>query len=423
MFMQLLSAIHHSTTLLFGILISAFFLGVKQNRKNILILFLFFCFDGLLHIAGILMFEKVVSDQVLYPFITHLPLILFLAAYYKYPLLSSCVSVFSAYLCCQLSNWIGLFVWSLTGAKWCYYAARILVTLAVATLLCKFVCHTTELIFSRDRRELCVIGFLPFVYYIFDYTTTKFSNLLYSGSKTAAEFMGFAFCITYLVFLLIYFREYENKQEIKRYSDLMEMQLLSLQKEITQMERSKKKLAILRHDMRHHLHIILIHIQRNHTDKAIDYIREISNAYHDTMIRSYCKNEVLNSVISIYQMRFTDKGFALNCDISVGKSLPCSDLSSCTILSNALDNALHALEKMDTKEKWTNLMLSTKGDHLLMQIENPIDRTPKFVDGVPVSDRKGHGIGVKSIIYYVEQLNGQCHFSVSDQSFLLRIII
>lgn len=424
MFIQMLSAIHNSTTLLFGIFLSAFFLGVKQNRKNILILFLFFCCDGLLHIASFLLFEKAVSDQmVIYPLITHLPLTLFLALYYKYPFLSSCVSVFSAYLCCQLSNWIGLFVWSITEEEWCYYVARILTTLVVAFLLCKFVCHTTELIFARDKRELCMIGFLPFIYYIFDYTTTKFSNLLYSGSRAAAEFMGFAFCITYLVFLVIYFRAYENKQEMKRYSDLMELQLLSVQKEIAQMESSKKKLAILRHDMRHHLHIILIQIQGGHPDRAMDYIKEISDAYNDTVILSYCRNEVLNSVISIYQMRFTDQGFTLNCDISVGKSLPCSDLASCTILSNALDNALHALERMDTEEKWTNLMVSTKGGHLLMQIENPIDQVPKFVDGIPVSDKKGHGIGVKSIVYYVEELNGQCHFSVSNHSFLLRIII
>ena len=39
----------------------------------------------------------------------------------------------------------------------------------------------------------------------------NFQLLLYSGNKAVVEFMGFAFCIAYLVFLIIYFQEYENK--------------------------------------------------------------------------------------------------------------------------------------------------------------------------------------------------------------------
>ena len=64
-----------------------------------------------------------------------------------------------------------------------------------------------------------------------------------------------------------------------------------------------------------------------------------------------------------------------------------------------------------------------KAGYLLIQLENPVEKIPEFVDGVPVSNRDGHGIGVKSIIYYVEQLHGQCHFSVSEHCFVLRIII
>ena len=84
---------------------------------------------------------------------------------------------------------------------------------------------------------------------------------------------------------------------------------------------------------------------------------------------------------------------------------------------------MHALEEMTTEKKWANLTISEKNNHLLIQMENPIVRIPKFVNGIPTSGKKGHGIGVKSIIYYVEQLNGQCHFSITDNTFILRIII
>lgn len=408
--------------MLFGIYISAFFLGVKRNRKNILTLFLVFSVEAALYMISFFLWGMTITDR-LYAVIIHLPLILFLTLYYKYSAVSSCISVFSAYLCCQLSNWIGLLVLMITGEEWCYYAARIPITVIVFFLLCLFICRTTENIFTRDTRELYIIGFLPTVYYLFDYSFAKLSGLLYSGNKVVVEFMGFVFCISYLAFLIIYFREYEKKQEIEQYSNLMELQLLAVEKEVDQVKRSKEKLSILRHDMRHHLNVILSQLQNDNIRKAIDYIEEVSNSYDDTMITAYCKNEMINSVISIYHTRFTDRGITLNHDISVGEKLPCQETAICTILSNALENSMHALEEVTTGEKWVNLTISEKKDHLLIQIENRIVRTPKFVDGIPTSGKKGHGIGVKSIIYYVEQLNGQCHFSVTDHSFILRIIL
>lgn len=422
MLVQILTFIHSLTTMLFGIYISAFFLGVKRNRKNILTLFLVFSVEAALYMISFFLWGMTITDR-LYAVIIHLPLILFLTLYYKYSVVSSCISVFSAYLCCQLSNWIGLLVLMITGKEWCYYAARIPITVIVFFLLCLFICRTTENIFTRDTRELYIIGFLPTVYYLFDYSFAKLSGLLYSGNKVVVEFMGFVFCISYLAFLIIYFREYEKKQEIEQYSNLMELQLLAVEKEVDQVKRSKEKLSILRHDMRHHLNVILSQLQNDNIRKAIDYIEEVSNSYDDTMITAYCKNEMINSVISIYHTRFTDRGITLNHDISVGEKLPCQETAICTILSNALENSMHALEEVTTGEKWVNLTISEKKDHLLIQIENRIVRTPKFVDGIPTSGKKGHGIGVKSIIYYVEQLNGQCHFSVTDHSFILRIIL
>lgn len=427
MVIQVLSLIHNSTTMIFGIFISAFFLGVKQNFRNFLILLGVCAFDGILYITSALLFGESFTRWC-YALIIHLPLIVFLILYYKYSVISSCISVFSAYLCCQLSNWVGLLMLTITKAQWCYYTSRILITVITFFLLCRFVCHTTETIFAKDTKELCVIGFLPTVYYVFDYTFTKLSNLLYSNSKLIVEFTGFALCLSYLAFLFVYFHEYEKKQEIRQYSELMQIQLSSIEKEIKQVKQNKQKLTILRHDMRHHLDIILTQLQGRNTEKAINYIKEISNTYDDTVIATYCKNEMINSVISIYHTRFTENAISLHCDIAISKLLPCPDTAICTILSNALENSMNALKQIGTEEiaaekKWVRLVISQKENHLLLHIENPVIKIPQFVDGIPTSDKKGHGIGVKSIVYYVEQLNGQCQFSVSDHLFILRIII
>ena len=421
MVLQILTYTHHTTTMLFGIFLSAFFLGVKQDKKNILQLLSLAVVSGILYVLCVLLFGTETVDQI-YPLIVHAPLLFVLVLHYKFRILPSLISIFTAYLCCQCSNWMGLFALFVTGQEWCYYVCRILVTIGVFVILCRYVCQTTAMLFAKTDRELLIIGSLPMVYYIFDYASTKFSNLLYSGNKVVVEFMGFAFSIGYLIFLLVYFKESEKKSEIRQYSDRMEMQLISLQKEIEQVRNSEQTLAILRHDMRHHLNLILSMLNQNHPEKAISYIQEIGTAYDDTIVTRYCKNETLNSVISIYKTRFLERSIDFLPEVCARKDLPCPDLSLCTILSNALENALHALEHT-SGEKWVSLQIMQKENLLLLEIKNPIETMPKFIDGIPISDKKGHGIGTKSIVYYVQQLNGQCHFSVEEHCFVLKIIL
>ncbi len=59
----------------------------------------------------------------------------------------------------------------------------------------------------------------------------------------------------------------------------------------------------------------------------------------------------------------------------------------CTILSNALENALHALEHT-SGEKWISLHIMQRKIFLLLEIKNPIETMPKFIDGIPISDKK-----------------------------------
>lgn len=77
MILQLLTGIHNLTTLLFGIFISAFFLGVKPIMKNFGKLLLFALVDVFFYWV-INLFTGTAFANQLYPVLVHLPLILFL---------------------------------------------------------------------------------------------------------------------------------------------------------------------------------------------------------------------------------------------------------------------------------------------------------------------------------------------------------
>ena len=55
--------------------------------------------------------------------------------------------------------------------------------------------------------------------------------------------------------------------------------------------------------------------------------------------------------------------------------------------------------------------------------KNPVQEPPVFTDGIPVTERSGHGLGVRSIVYYVESLHGQYQFFMENEEFVVRIIL
>lgn len=422
MILGILTYTHNITTMLFGIFLSAFFLGVKQDKKNVLKLLLLAVISGTLYFAMASLFDSTIVDQ-LYPVLVHVPLLLVLVLYYKFRILPSLISIFTAYLCCQCSNWMGLLALSVTGEEWCYYACRIVVTLVVFWVLCRYVCQTTAMLFAKTDRELLIIGSLPLVYYIFDYATTKFSSLLYTGNRAVPEFLGFAICLSYLIFLLVYFREYETKSKAEQYNELIRMQMNSFQAEMDNTRKSEKKMSILRHDTRHHMAVLRTLIQQGDCEKALEYLNEVSQTYDDTVIKTYCKNEMVNSVLSIYNTRFEEQRIRWEVQVRIGDKLPCSEMMFCAILSNVLENAMHAVQELPQKKRLIQLSLSEKSGHLLLMAKNTVQNAPLFNDGVPVTERSGHGLGARSIVYYVEKLNGQYQFFMENGDFVVRIIL
>ena len=80
---SILAVLHNATTLLFGVYISAAFLGVRMNRHNVFTLLIFSGAVGIIYIAAYLGLGTEGTEKI-YPLIIHLPLVLFLSRYYKY---------------------------------------------------------------------------------------------------------------------------------------------------------------------------------------------------------------------------------------------------------------------------------------------------------------------------------------------------
>lgn len=419
---SVLKLLHHAVTLLFGVYISAAFLGIRMSRKNIAVLCGFSAAVGVVSTLSFIFFGEAFTAQV-YPLIIHLPLILFLTLYYKYTALRSTLSVLTAYLCCQISKWAGLAMLSITENEWVYYSVRIVTTIVVFAILIRYVSNAAAQLIQKPKEALLIFAILPFTYYFFDYATGVYTELIYSGKKVVSEFLGFALSIAYLLFLLVYFKQYEEKREVEHRSRLLEMQQVQSKKEIEAQKRSAYAVSLLRHDMRHFCAAISAYIDSGECDKAKEYISGIISYVDETAMHKFCKNEIVNMILSSYENVMEENRIDFKYSICIPEQLPVSDVDLTSILSNALENAINAVLPMETEKRHITLHLRTDDGKLLISLKNTFAEKPVFTDGIPNSSKEGHGFGTQSIRYVTEKLNGNCQFSVKDDWFILRVVL
>ena len=419
---NILSILHHATTLLFGVYISSAFLGIRMNRKNILILFGFTSAVGAIYVLSFICFGEVITTQI-YPLIIHIPLIIFLSLFYKYKPMLSALSVLTAYLCCQISKWVGLVALDMTKQEWVYYSARIVTTVIVFAVLIRFVSNATAQLIQMPVKSLIIFALMPFTYYLFDYITGVYTALLYSGKEVVVEFLGFVLCIAYLLFLLVYFKQYEEKREAQQRNRMMEMQRAQSQKELEAIKRSEYSVSLLRHDMRHFLANISAFIDNDETEKAKEYISEVLQSVDQTTMHKYCKNEIVNMILSSHENEIKANQIELQHSIQIPERLPFSDVDLTSILSNALENAIHAVLPLEAEKRKIVLDLRMNGEKLLISVKNTFAEMPQIVDGMPLSQKAGHGFGTQSIRYITEKMNGNCQFTVKEDWFIVRIVV
>lgn len=159
------------------------------------------------------------------------------------------------------------------------------------------------------------------------------------------------------------------KSKAEQYNELIRMQMNSFQAEMDNTRKSEKKMSILRHDTRHHMAVLRTLIQQGDCEKALEYLNEVSQTYDDTVIKAYCRNEMVNSVLSTYNTRFEEQKIPWDTQVTIGEKLPCSEMMFCAILSNVLENAMHAVQELPESRRRIELSLSEKAGHLLLMVK------------------------------------------------------
>jgi len=413
--------IYYAGVLAFGIILSFAFCDILFNRKNTLISIAVFVVCGLMQLVAYL---TLAEDNVwkIYPLIVHLPLILVLCLVFKKRLVTVLASVSTAYMCCQLPKWIGILFESLTGSYVIGKTLRIIVLFLVAYAAVRFFAHYISEIYSKETKSVMIFSSVPIVYYIFDYSMGVYTQLIPVHNQVATEFMPFFLCIIFFLFCTIYYKEVEQKAMAVQKENIIRLALEQQKKQVEAFKHSEQEVRILRHDLRHFLDIIALSLNENDVEGSKKIIETLRSNVEATVLQHYCDNDMVNYIISSYAARCEEYDIELDAVIELD-TVSTDEILFSSILSNALDNALNAVRDLSEEKRFIRLMLKKSGGKLLLSVKNPFSQKPVIVDGIPVSNKSGHGYGTQSIRFLTEKAGGNCQFSVQDEYFILRVAI
>ncbi|MDD6037344.1 MAG: GHKL domain-containing protein [bacterium] len=419
---DLISIINYVSVSLFGSILSASFCHVIDTCKKKMA---FVCLAILLPLLQGLVFFVWGFDllQQIYPLVVHLPLLLFfyaLSGKIMWPLFS----ILTAYLCCQLRRWMALLVVAvLSGGALMQDVAELLLTVPLLLILLRYAAPVVRQLSDYPVKIQLQFASIPAIYYVFDYLTTVYTDLLTSGAPVAVEFMPFVCCVAYLVFLLYSSIKERTQIQLEQTQKSLGIQLNQAVREIDALRQSQALARQYRHDMRHHLQYVSACMENGQLQQAKDYITGICKEIEAQKVKQYCENETANLILSAFDGRAQKAGIQMNVRGAIPSFITVSDSDLCVLLSNALENALHACEPLAAAKEncIIDVQFYYKESRLFLQIENPCGDQIPFENGVPVSHEPGHGIGVKSICAIVERYGGIYTFLKNDHQFILRL--
>ena len=204
---------------------------------------------------------------------------------------------------------------------------------------------------------------------------------------------------------------------------LLELQIAQQKQAIEQMDILQKNIRQANHDNLNHLYCLRELINNNgNTEQANNYLNSLINKNPEiTTAHIHIPDPFLRAVLTVKMELCKSKN--IEASLKTDDSSPlCQSVDLCVILSNLLDNAIEASEKV--KEPKIEIVLSQQKSYYTIIIKNKIDSSVLESNAdlkTTKSDSDCHGIGVQSIKEIVHRYDGMMEYYEKDMWFTASI--
>ncbi|WP_442871092.1 sensor histidine kinase [Acutalibacter muris] len=183
---------------------------------------------------------------------------------------------------------------------------------------------------------------------------------------------------------------------------------------------------VLIHDLRRHLTAIKGLAQEQGADSVVDYVTKIKELPALQNRIRYCKNPMLNVVLSRYEELCYERGIAFQVEVRDKEYDFIAPNDITALFGNLLENAVEAAQ--NTAEPYVELHVGSPAvTDLFLSLTNPCSHPPRE-DGrggflTRKLNKEQHGIGLKSVKAIVRKYDGTLNHEYDRETKLFNISV
>jgi len=202
-------------------------------------------------------------------------------------------------------------------------------------------------------------------------------------------------------------------------SQLEEQQVLSElnEKYYKNVEAQMNQIRLFRHDLNNHLQV-LSNMPEN---QMKEYVNQLMSEKSISKPISFCRNSVINALLSSKYDYIENNGFGFSYDISLEEDPKLSATDLCALVGNLLDNAIEGAMKLDSNRRIALNISCEKGLFIIRISNSSVDEVDITQTSKDNSDQ--HGFGLKSIREIVARKNGTLEIKCDSGLFEAFIVI
>lgn len=230
------------------------------------------------------------------------------------------------------------------------------------------------------------------------------------GQMLVIQLLGMAslFCI------LFSYKKLLQNFRLNTELSLLEQEEHSLYQYVEEAKARYEGTKSFRHDIKNHIIVVRELLQNCRSEQALNYIADMEDITERLSFPCATDNPVVDILVG------NKLGIAKSMEIDVSCLLrlpyPClvRDIDFGIILSNALDNAIHACKNMDRDaEKYIRVSGHVQGDFILLEIENSFQGKGAVKKGT----------GLSNISTVAEKYHGTMSIKTQGTSFVLSVLL
>ena len=210
-----------------------------------------------------------------------------------------------------------------------------------------------------------------------------FEYLLNHWQLLAMHFLGLVslFCI------LFSYKKLQQNFRLSTELSLLKQQEHSLNQYVEEAKARYDKTKSLRHDIRNHIAVVKKLLQSEKLEEAVTYMEDLDDMAEKMSFPCSTNNPVVDILVGNKLGIAKSMGIDVDCSLLLPYPCDLKDIDICIVLSNALDNAIHAVKSLDAgTEKYIRVSGRIQGDFLMMEIENSFHGKGVFKKGTGLSN-------------------------------------